>query len=94
MCPLPRCSWPVEVVSHGSRKVDRFFKPAQYAQAKVPYYWRVELERDQQIAVHEYWLNSDTLSYFPAPSHPVHRRELNTDQPFPVKIDLAELTRF
>ncbi|MDJ1137529.1 Uma2 family endonuclease [Streptomyces iconiensis] len=92
--PIANVALAVEVVSLGSRATDRITKPVQYAQAKVPYYWRVELERDEQIAVHEYWLNSDTLSYFPAPSHPVHRRELATDLPFPVKIDLAELTRF
>ncbi|MEV0115635.1 Uma2 family endonuclease [Streptomyces sp. NPDC050844] len=92
--PVAKLVLVVEVVSPGSRSVDRVHKPAEFAAAKVPYYWRVELERDNQLAVHEYWLNADTLSYFPAPSHPVHRRELATDFPYPVKIDLTELTRF
>ncbi|GAA2062016.1 hypothetical protein GCM10009801_04790 [Streptomyces albiaxialis] len=69
-------------------------KPAQYAAAKIPYYWRVELERDEQIAVHEYWLNADTFSYIPRPERPAHRRELVTEHPFPLKIDLAALTGF
>ncbi|TCO65888.1 Uma2 family endonuclease [Actinocrispum wychmicini] len=32
----------VEVVSQGSRKEDRGSKPIAYAEAGVPYYWRVE----------------------------------------------------
>jgi Uma2 family endonuclease len=92
--PVGRVQLAVEVVSPGSRATDRIIKPAHYAAARVPFYWRVELERDDQLAVHEYWLNADTRSYIPAPSHPVHRRQLATDVPFPVKIDLAELLTF
>ncbi|MEU0207218.1 hypothetical protein ABZ235_02685 [Streptomyces canus] len=44
----------------------------------------MELDRDQKLAVHEYWLNADTLAYFPAPSHPVHHDRLVTELPFPV----------
>ncbi|NGO73012.1 Uma2 family endonuclease [Streptomyces boncukensis] len=84
----------IEVVSPGSRVQDRDFKPVQYATAEIPYYWRVEQERDNQIAVHEYWLNTETRTYFPRPERPVHRRELITEHPFPVKIDLAALTSF
>ncbi|MFG3254533.1 Uma2 family endonuclease [Streptomyces sp. NPDC048172] len=91
---VSRVALAVEVVSPGSRSTDRSMKPAQYAAAKIPYYWRVELERDEQIAVHEFWLNVDTLSYFPRPERPVHRRELVTEHPFPTKIDLAALTGF
>ncbi|MFI6230754.1 Uma2 family endonuclease [Micromonospora echinospora] len=32
----------VEVVSPGTRRVDRFAKPGEYAAAGIPYYWRVE----------------------------------------------------
>lgn len=31
-----------ELVSPGSRKNDRFFKPVEYAEADVPVYWRLE----------------------------------------------------
>lgn len=34
----------VEVVSPSSRKTDRFAKPAEYAEAGVPFFWRVETE--------------------------------------------------
>nr|WP_239098386.1 Uma2 family endonuclease [Micromonospora qiuiae] len=32
----------VEVVSPGTRRVDRFAKPGEYAAAGIPFYWRVE----------------------------------------------------
>ncbi|WP_223772139.1 Uma2 family endonuclease [Streptomyces huiliensis] len=80
----------VEVVSPGSRSDDRFRKPAQFAQAGVPFYWRVELEAEtRSLAVHEYWLPVDGHAYVPAPLHPVHRDKLVTELPFPVEIDLT-----
>lgn len=42
----------VEVVSPTSRKTDRFFKPAEYADAGIPAYWRVELEPEPLLVVH------------------------------------------
>jgi len=92
--PVAKVALVVEVVSPGSRQDDRVRKPALFAANKVPYYWRVELDRDQKIGVHEYWLNADTLAYFPAPSHPVHHDKLITELPFPVEIDLAAFTGF
>ncbi|WBB54122.1 Uma2 family endonuclease [Verrucosispora sp. WMMD573] len=32
----------VEVVSPGTRRVDRFAKPGEYAAAGIPFYWRIE----------------------------------------------------
>ncbi|WP_239157573.1 Uma2 family endonuclease [Streptomyces sp. SID13726] len=92
--PFPRVTLVVEVVSPGSRQDDRVRKPALFAAHKVPYYWRVELDQDQRLAVHEYWLNTDTLVYFPAPSHLVHHDKLITELPFPVEIDLEALVGF
>ncbi len=92
--PLDKLSLIVEVVSPGSRQDDRVRKPALFAAHKVPCYWRVELDRDQKLAVHEYWLNADTLAYFPAPMHPVHHDKLVTRLPFPIEIDLNELLGF
>ncbi len=91
--PVNRLALVVEVVSPGSRQDDRVRKRALFATAKVPLYWRVELERDQ-VAVHEYWLNTDTRSYIPAPMHPVHQHKLITEVPFPVEIDLDILVGF
>ncbi|TMU90474.1 Uma2 family endonuclease [Streptomyces sp. DASNCL29] len=42
-----------EIVSPFSRAPDRILKPALYAQARVPAYWRVELEPDVCVVVHE-----------------------------------------
>lgn len=42
----------VEVVSPRSAKTDRFLKPAEYAAAGIPCFWRVELE--PQLEVHGY----------------------------------------
>lgn len=92
--PVGHVSLVVEVVSRGSRQDDRVRKPALFAGRKVPYYWRVEPEPDQRLAVHEYWLDADTLTYFPAPSHPVHQDKLVTALPFPVEVDLDALVGF
>jgi Uma2 family endonuclease len=56
--PLEAVLLLVEIVSPFNRSTDRILKPALYAQAKVPAYWRVELEPHVQIAVHE--LSVDT----------------------------------
>lgn len=42
-----------EVVSRGTRKTDRFFKPIEYAQAGAPHYWRVETEPKLFVVVHD-----------------------------------------
>ncbi|WBB75416.1 Uma2 family endonuclease [Micromonospora sp. WMMD1128] len=34
----------VEIVSPGTRRVDRFAKPGEYAAAGIPFYWRIEQE--------------------------------------------------
>ena len=46
----------VEVVSPGTRRRDRLEKPADYAAAGVPYYWRVE---QNPVRVHAYELGPD-----------------------------------
>lgn len=32
----------VEIVSPGTRRIDRFAKPGEYAAAGIPFYWRIE----------------------------------------------------
>ncbi|MEX2985261.1 Uma2 family endonuclease [Streptomyces sp. C36] len=89
--PADKVKLAVEVVSPGSRSEDRVRKPERFARAGVPYYWRIELEKDQRLAVHEFWLPVESRSYIPAPMHPVHQEKLVTEVPFPVEIDLTAL---
>lgn len=46
----------IEIVSPGSQKLDRVVKPAEYAKAGVPHYWRVERS---PATVHKYTLATD-----------------------------------
>ncbi|HEX3778066.1 MAG TPA: Uma2 family endonuclease [Pseudonocardiaceae bacterium] len=48
----------VEIVSPSSRKIDRFEKPAAYAAAGIPAYWRVELVKNHPPTVHCYELDN------------------------------------
>ncbi|GAA0452349.1 Uma2 family endonuclease [Streptomyces stramineus] len=89
--PVEKAVLIVEVVSPGSRQDDRVRKPAMYATAGVPYYWRVERGENGLPEVHEYWLHQDRGEYIPRPMRPCHTGKLETEQPFPVTIDLASL---
>jgi Uma2 family endonuclease len=92
--PVAKVRLAIEVVSPGSQRKDRSGKPTMMAEAKVPYFWRIERGRDHVPVVHEFWLNHDTGSYFPAPEHPAHHEKLITEHPFPVEIDLRSLIEF
>ncbi|MFC7484146.1 Uma2 family endonuclease [Luedemannella flava] len=48
----------VEVVSAGSEDLDRIIKPREYAEAGVPWFWRVERDGEPTVLVHR--LNGDT----------------------------------
>ncbi|MBW1597436.1 Uma2 family endonuclease [Streptomyces sp. JJ38] len=89
--PVDRVALVVEVVSPGSRQEDRVRKPAMFAAAGVPYYWRVERGTDDLPEVHTYWLHRDLGAYVPAPEHPVHRGKLLVESPFAVEVDLHGL---
>lgn len=45
----------IEVVSPGSETDDRREKPFEYAEAAIPFYWRIELE--PQLAIHAFQLH-------------------------------------
>lgn len=90
--PVEKVVLAVEVVSEGSRLADRFAKPALYAQAGIPSYWRIERDDDDLPVVHEFWLHDETGVYAPSPERPVHTGKLVASIPFPVDIDLRVLT--
>ncbi|SCF17291.1 Uma2 family endonuclease [Micromonospora mirobrigensis] len=43
----------VEIVSEGSRSIDRVLKPALYAEADIPYFWRIETESGIVVHAHK-----------------------------------------
>ncbi|WP_308042530.1 Uma2 family endonuclease [Micromonospora sp. PLK6-60] len=81
----------VEIVSPGTRRVDRFAKPAEYAAAGIPFFWRIE-----QDPVHLY---AYRLSERPSPGGE-RQYELVADsadlielaEPFDIKLPVAEIT--
>jgi len=50
----------VEIVSPSSRATDRLIKPAEYAAAGIPGYWRIELEPD--LRMFAYRLEGDSYA--------------------------------
>jgi Uma2 family endonuclease len=76
----------VEIVSPSSRTTDRLTKPALYARAGIPSFWRVELEDGP--AVFAYRLEHGAYVEVAA-VRPGER--LDVSDPFPVTFDPAEL---
>jgi Uma2 family endonuclease len=78
----------VEVVSPSTVAMDRAVKPAMYAEARIPVYWRVELQGNPKIVV-------GSLSR----GRYVTRTTLEAGtlgritRPFPLELDPADLTR-
>lgn len=80
----------VEIVSPGTRRVDRFAKPGEYAAVGIPHYWRIE-----QDPVHLY---AYRLADRPGPAEE-RRYDLMADgtevvelaEPFEIKLPIAEI---
>jgi Uma2 family endonuclease len=78
----------VEIVSPSTVSIDRAIKPAMYAEAAIPVYWRVELQDTPKIVV-------STLSrgrYVTRATLTAGTRGRIT-RPFGVELDPAGLTR-
>jgi Uma2 family endonuclease len=73
-----------EVVSPGTRKRDRFEKPGMYADAGIPYYWRVEQD---PVHVYAYGLRDGAYKLL-ADSDTV----LKVDEPFPINLPVQAIT--
>jgi Uma2 family endonuclease len=73
-----------EVVSPGTKRRDRITKPAGYAEAGIPHYWRVEQDPlhvyAYRLAAGRYELVADSAEL------------LEVAEPFPVKLPVSELT--
>jgi Uma2 family endonuclease len=77
----------VEIVSPGSVSMDRLVKPAQYAAAGIPAYWRVETD---PVSLTAYTLPFGTSSYAEVGTW-TSADVVRLAEPFPVEIDLARL---
>ncbi len=78
----------IEIVSPSTRSIDRVLKPALYAQAGIPYYWRVETE-DGSLevvthridAVNEVYAETGRWTKF-----------VDTGEPFPINLPISRIT--
>jgi Uma2 family endonuclease len=78
----------VEVVSPSTVSIDRAVKPAMYADAGIPVYWRVELQDTPKIVAcflsrGRYFTRTTLVAGTPG----------RITRPFPVELDPADLTR-
>ncbi|RZS32776.1 Uma2 family endonuclease [Herbihabitans rhizosphaerae] len=82
------CSLVVEVMSPGSVITDQTDKPAEYAMAGVPHFWRVELDSSAPT-LFRYRLDETTRVYVATGAD---TGELTVSDPFALALDLDELT--
>lgn len=75
----------VEVISPGSRRIDRIVKRAEYADAGIPYYWIVDL--DPPVSLIACRLEPG-VGYR---DEPATTGAYRTEEPFPIRIDLDQL---
>ncbi|GAB2716910.1 Uma2 family endonuclease [Kitasatospora kifunensis] len=81
----------VEVVSPDSVIRDREVKPRKYAEAGIPYFWRVEKAGEgRRPVVYVYELDPASRAYA---LMGIHHDELKTDFPYPIAIDLTAIDR-
>ncbi|QVQ54640.1 Uma2 family endonuclease [Spiractinospora alimapuensis] len=86
--PADQVHLAVEVVSPESAHRDRHVKPAKYAAAGIPHFWRVE-EEDGSPVAHVYERDTTTGGYAPTG---VYRDTLRLDRPFAIELELSGLT--
>ena len=77
----------VEVVAPTSKVMDRITKPAMYAAAGIPYYWRVET--DGGVEVSTYRLDPLEEVYRQIGEF---REVVDVSEPWPIKIQVKEIT--
>jgi Uma2 family endonuclease len=83
------CTLVVEVMSPGSVTTDQTDKPAEYAVARIPHYWRVEHDASERVlTIFCYRLDPTTGTYASAG---VHSGKLTVTDPFSVTVDLTAL---
>ncbi|MEV4841797.1 Uma2 family endonuclease [Micromonospora matsumotoense] len=78
----------VEIVSPSTRSIDRVLKPTLYAQAGIPFYWRIEVE-DDGLVVHTYKIDAVNEVYLETGRW---TKFVDTGEPFPVNLSIARIT--
>lgn len=78
----------VEVVSPGSVSTDRFLKPAKYAEAGIPHFWRVEFQ--PELSLTAYALPDGATGYTEVGTWTAGQTA-PIRAPFHVDIEIAEL---
>lgn len=78
----------IEIVSPSTRSIDRVLKPALYAQAGIPFYWRIETEGGAPEvvtyridAVNEVYVETGRWTKF-----------VDTGEPFPINLAISRIT--
>jgi Uma2 family endonuclease len=77
----------VEIVSPGSQTMDRVTKPALFAQAGIPLYWRIEIE--DGIVVHTGQLDPSAEIYRPTGTF---TEAVEIDQPWSIRLPITDFT--
>ncbi len=77
----------VEIVSPSSVTMDRVTKPALYAQAEIPFYWRIETE--DGIVVHTHVLDPVAQVYRPTGTFD---HVVEVDQPWEIRLPITSCT--
>ncbi|HKD97631.1 MAG TPA: Uma2 family endonuclease [Micromonosporaceae bacterium] len=77
----------IEIVSPTSRAIDRVLKPSLYAEAGIPYYWRIE--PGGTTVVHTYALDLGSGLYRPTGEHD---HAIQVDAPWAISIPISEIT--
>jgi Uma2 family endonuclease len=77
----------IEIVSPGSQTLDRFAKPALYAEAGIPFYWRIETFAG--IEVHTHRLDQTNRVYI---ENGLFTTFIDIGQPWPIKIPVSRFT--
>jgi len=78
----------VEIVSPSTHPQDRIIKPRLYADAKIPVYWRLELERVPHLVVSRLRRGQYVHVATATAGEPTEIAD-----PFPIKVDPATLVR-
>ncbi|WP_405100859.1 Uma2 family endonuclease [Micromonospora sp. NBC_01412] len=78
----------VEIVSPSTLSIDRVLKPALYAQAGIPYFWRIEVE-DDGLVVHTHRIDPVDEVYTETGRW---TKVVDTGEPFPVNLPVGRIT--